>query len=492
MEHLSKAHAPDHPIYAKIRALSAVASEVFDELEVQPLFDDPDGVLSVDGWLPAESGDDLELTLWRPTGEAAGLCLLIGSHIDQGKAKPEHVYRLTPEPPSYGLELPDSGTAEGIRRALVPMTLIFELAEPTHLGLHGVERDRSLQQLNEAVVDGFDSGLSDVSDEAAEERGASIVEEIQLLCATGICTHVSFEYNHDLPSELATHGILDTADGDESALKVWTNPDEDSIWVSVNGNAHQYDPEAEAPNPKWHPDEGVRRLLAEAISDLCDIHFLALLLFAGTVLETKTRVAGSLTGYAAAAIEDPDDEDQDLDFEDEVFEDWRDSAEAFAEHCKLPLFGGVTLQEGPYGELNIAGTTHLGRPGENVELKVYWHLKDPDSEPEHWLAVGNASGPAHLADPAYPELLKGFPEECHDHLRHAIGHLHQMVHLAADVVAGKAEEARDYLEQRTDEGQLGDMILQTLESQSVSDAIEGLNGVARLYTGSMPEWAPLD
>lgn len=120
---------------------------------------------------------------------------------------------------------------------------------------------------------------------------------------------------------------------------------------------------------------------------------------------------------------------------------WHAWADQFGSHCKPGFLASVMLEESPFGNLNIRATTLNPVDGKMIDLQVYWKQDDEGDDAEHWLAVGTSTGPAHNVDPGYPELLAGIPEEAHDHVRHAIDHLHEMVHLAGGVLEARTAEA---------------------------------------------------
>jgi hypothetical protein len=137
--------------------------------------------------------------------------------------------------------------------------------------------------------------------------------------------------------------------------------------------------------------------------------------------------------------------------------------------------------------VNIHATAVDPITRQNVLLKVYWHREDDSAEPVHWLAADSATCRAHGGDPMRPELLAGFPQGSRDRILHAIDHLHDMEHLATDVVNAKAADMLDVLESVTVVGDVPELVAGSMQAEAIEDALAGLNGIARLYTGSLPE-----
>ncbi len=116
---------------------------------------------------------------------------------------------------------------------------------------------------------------------------------------------------------------------------------------------------------------------------------------------------------------------------------------------------------------------------------MYWKARE-DSEPEHWLSADSAATKAHTGDETYAELLAGFPQGGRDEIRHAITHLHTMVHIATDIVALRAAEPYEVFADQGRDSEADQKAAARISSTMVSDALAGIDGVARLYTGSVP------
>lgn len=68
----------------------------------------------------------------------------------------------------------------------------------------------------------------------------------------------------------------------------------------------------------------------------------------------------------------------------------------------------------------------------------------------------------------------------------AIGHLHDMVHLAGSVLEAKTEEAREFLDIRQPSEGIPDTLQHMMTRSTIEDTIAGLNGMALLYTVPCP------
>lgn len=84
-------------------------------------------------------------------------------------------------------------------------------------------------------------------------------------------------------------------------------------------------------------------------------------------------------------------------------------------------------------------------------------------------------------------MLADYPAASREHIRHAIGHLHEMVHLAGSVLEAKTEEARQFLDIRQSAEGIPDTLQNMMIRSTIEDTIAGLNGMALLYTGAMPD-----
>lgn len=167
------------------------------------------------------------------------------------------------------------------------------------------------------------------------------------------------------------------------------------------------------------------------------------------------------------------------------YPEWYGAADAFTEACRLPVFAAISVEESPLHAIDIRAMARDLIAGQNITLRVFWHQPDPGLDPEHWFAVGEATGPAHDVDPEYPELLAGIHPDSREHLRHVLDHLHEMVHDAEEVVFGKIEDMQ--LEIDRYPGHLPARTQEAMLDHAAAEAMNGLSGIARLYSGSPPE-----
>jgi phage-related protein len=95
--------------------------------------------------------------------------------------------------------------------------------------------------------------------------------------------------------------------------------------------------------------------------------------------------------------------------------------------------------------------------------------------------------PAHGKDVDIVGLVSAFPVKSQAYIAHALQHLHTMNHTVEDILEGKLKDVVEYLEPVVDnEDDLRDMT-RTLYASEFADTLAGLNGIARIHTGSFPQ-----
>jgi hypothetical protein len=87
-------------------------------------------------------------------------------------------------------------------------------------------------------------------------------------------------------------------------------------------------------------------------------------------------------------------------------------------------------------------------------------------------------------DPEYPDLLAATPGGKRDDIRHAIGNLHEMEHLAGNVLEAKSLEALEFLDSRKTHEE-AETAWQLNESPLVAAS---LDDAVRQYTRTSEAW----
>lgn len=469
----------DPRAYFIIRDAAAELAGAFDGIAFEPLFQRHPEVVSVVALLPgrhAAATCDIWLTLWRGYRDGLGKDgseQRLWLRTEELQSQPvEKVHALNRDVPGFGVELPDTIDRNGILlEGVTAMLKMLDAAIPVHRAQS--DKDLVYAALNQTLDEGFTGQSFEGGHHGSED---SAVAELEQLCADSDLESVEFEeYGVPGAGGFATKAFLDI--GDQLPMKVWSTAD-GTDWIEVAGRVQTMDaPELVFPGE----DQEEANLVAAMAAQLAEIHDVAAAIYEeldpeepGTVLDLLNSVAyAALNG--AAEMRGPH------------VQPWHRLADQFTEHCRLGFLAGVMLEESPFGNLNIRATTFDPATRKTTDLQVYWKQDDEGDMPEHWLSVGTATGPAHDVEPDYPELLAGIPAENREHIRHAISHLHEMVHLAGSVLEAKTAEASRFLESPQAAEAVPDTLQHIMIRSTIEDAIAGLNGVALLYTGAMPD-----
>lgn len=499
-----QAHPHGHDPYEPIREICAKQA-FFDELEFGTLFDEEDGFLAIKGSVevPTLEGE-IAMTLWRggreaedPTGMPTPLWLKVeGSSKDGDEFK--DTSPVDPDADDLGLTLPEffrTPQMVGAGRVLLDLLLA---AEPTDRGLTGAPRESNFELLEEAVQDGYDAADSwgDPDQETIDEDDSELA--LHTYCENSSLVSVSFELRMIAREEVfTTHAVLTTVAGDVP-LAMWIGPENGSdskrdLMLEVADRVQAmpddaYNDELYLPWGPGIPREQVRM----GLRYLRPIHMHAFTLYLRQLQHGTSphEVCAALGAMATNALKEGDPLPLSVYLPSGAplalpeGPEWHRAMDEFTAQCKLGLLAGVVVEESLHGNLNIRATTLDPVTRDYIELKVYWEEPADGSDPVHWLAAGEATNPAHGGDPAHPELLAGFPQQSKDHIRHGIDHLHEMVHLATDVVNGKAAEVAEVLAMAGMKGDVPDIVGGHMQAEAIEDALMGLNGIARLYTGS--------
>ncbi|WP_422759234.1 hypothetical protein [Paenarthrobacter sp. C1] len=472
----------DQQAYATIRQVAFGHLKMwFEGVAFEPLFGRHHDVVSVTAfpYVGRAGGDPLWLTVWQGyrdgTGEDGGeedFWLLIekSEHLQlanptwRRNARPVFL-PITPDAPGLGLTLPDLQLdTEQLLKLISNMVKLLVAGIPVHR--RRARRDEAFDALNAALQGEFPE--LDVEDDGG-------VADLEQLCADSDLESVEFgPYGAPGVKPFAASTFVDA--GDQVQLTVWS--DDDGVrWVDVSGEVQRMDgPELTVPAR----DRQEAELVEELVGQLGEIHDVARSIFHELDPGQPETAFDLLNAVAYLAMNGGMGSDN-LDGRS-----WHLWADQFGSHCKLGFLAGVMLEESPFGNLNIRATTLDPISRTSTDLQVYWKQDDEGQIPEHWLSVGTATAPAHDVDPEYPELLAGTPLEVRDYIRHAIGHLHEMVHLAGSVLEARTEEVIQFVEAKRTAEAVPTSVEHEMLRTPIDDAIAGLNGMARLYTGAMP------
>jgi hypothetical protein len=467
------------PPYLIIRNLAAELVGIVDELRFEPLLGVHPGIVSVVGQMSGEPlavHEAMLLTLWRGSDDGLveeeafkqGLWLRI-SGLPRG---PGRIAALDSGRADLGLDLAGAaGSVEAVRKGIRAMLTLLDAA----IEVHGKQADVDLtfQVLNQAIEEGVE-GSRPGPDGATFDEDSGLVSELEQLCTESDLDFV--EFGHFGPSAthpLASRTFLDM--NDQLSLTVWS--DENGFnWVDVAGRVQRMDsPEMLFPGE----DQDEADEIASLAEQLAEIHDAASVVFDELNTEESGLAFDLLNSVAYAAMNGAAEE------AGPHSRQWHRMADQFGNHCKLGLLAGVMLEESPFGNLNIRAATIDPVTRTMTDLQVYWKQDDEGDVPEHWLSVGTATGPAHDVDPEYPDLLAGIPPAARDYIRHAIDHLHEMVHLAGSVLEARAQEVIQFIEAKRAAEAVPASVEHEMIRTTIDDAIAGLNGIARLYTGAM-------
>jgi len=471
---------PDHAAYRRIRTICRSLGGVVDEVTFHPLDNGHGKVLSVQAVIPHRP--DLWITLWYghrdgrgKDGSAEGFWVRAGDHDSMGAVP---AAPLDPLRPGAGLTYP--AELEGkVRKTIRRLHEILTIADETHRGLGASDRILNLQQINDAAEDGM-----------AEYMHAGKIDDdpvhlLRTLCEESRLRSIEFSdlMGGAVPDSFTTQTQILFDDGPR-VLAVWFEPADDGHgdvpWLRVGGWFQRLPRKGTAdPAVMWPEKHG--DLISETCDLLLEIHELAVSVYEDVTTGGPEGAFSLLSAVAqSATAEDP---------EDRAHEGraWHTAVDEFTRLCRLGLFGGVVVDESPYGSLNVQADTFDPITDQPVRPQAYWE-QAADAAPVHWLAVGTATHPAHPADGGdlmRTELLSGFPQDSRYHLRHAIDHLHEMVHVAADVVNAKVAELAGMLQELEKEGSVSEVVAGQMKADAVEDALAGLNGIGRLYTGAL-------
>lgn len=467
----------------------------FDEIEFVP-FGSDDGALAVVGSteLPALGGE-IALTLWRgskegrpaPGQESEPMWLRFEGSTDSGDSF-QQLSSVDPGDETLGLTLPEHLLTAHLLESCHTLLNLLTAAEPTDQGLAGDARERNFEELDEAVQDGFDAA-EPIDDEDEEDMPNDF--RLHGYCAGGSFVTIAFGVNDE--GDFTTRAVMPTVAGDVP-LALWLEDGSTSegliYGLDLKGtrqrlSADFMNGELDAP---WAPSI-VQTQIKMGLQYLITIHEIAQDLFNEYEQLDEDQVCAALTMLSTNALKegDPLPLEVYLSGAAEVLHTgplWHDAMDEFTEQCRLGFMAGVVVEESLHGNLNIRATTMDPVTRDYVPLQVFWKEPADGSEPEHWLSVGSSTHPAHDEDETRSELLAGFAQESKEYISHAIDHLHEMVHVATDVVNGKSEEVTEALEMAASKAPVSEVVAGHMQAEAIEDALMGLNGVARLYTGS--------
>lgn len=477
----SPSHDSQDPrAYFIIRDVASELAGVFEDLRFEPLFKRHPGTVSVVALLPGDyvAGEqDTWLTLWRGHREGDGqdetghrLWLRIDRLAD-GRSD-DWIQTVDPDAPGFGLELPElAGDGDSLLEGVSGMVKLLETAVPVHRS--NGDTDLVFHALNDSLREGIAHGGREGGSHIFDEDEGPVAGLVQLCAESGLESVDFGPYAAPGEKPFATSAVLDLAD--QVQMTVWTDS-EGVDWIDVAGHVQRMEMQyLHFPGENQQDAELVSQLAVQ----LAAIHNAAEAIFRNLDPQ-KPDAAFELLNTAAFMAMNGGMEEPDL-----SITPWHAWADQFGAHCRLGFLAGVMLEESPFGNLNIRATTMDPGTRAVTDLQVYWKQDDEGDVPEHWLSVGTATSPAHDVDPEYPELLAGVPEGGREHIRHAITHLHEMVHLAGAILEARGQEATDFVDARKEVEAVPDEVEYEMIRGTIDDAIAGLNGIARLYTGAM-------
>lgn len=472
---------PDHPVYQKIRNICRGLGSTLDELHFDPLYGRHTKVLSVEAVIPRPwSGPSLWLTAWYghrdgrgKDGSTPGYWIRLDEHLPGTGA--EGVVPLDPDRPGAGLTYPADLKGK-IRKAVRKMHELLVLAGDSHRGLVGFARDRSFAQLNDAAYEG-------ISDALHADFNEDPVNALQTLCEESALESIEFApYVADaIPDRFSSKTSI-TLNGKPRQMAVWfesaADGGKDVPWMLVGGWVQRMPREGtDDPEVVWPEKNG--GLISEAYNRLLEIHEAAVAIYKDVTTGGPDGAFSLLSAAAEAATKDiPENRPHEG-------RTWHAGVDEFIRLCRLGIFAGVVVEESLHGGVHIRADTFDPITDHAIRLQVYWVQPGGNEEPVHWIAVGHASEPAHGGDPMRRSLLSGFPQDSRYHLRHAIDHLHDMAHVAVDVVNARTAELLAMIQEMGRTGDIAEAVAGKMKADSIDDSLAGLNGIARLYTGSL-------
>lgn len=474
----------DDPRYEYLRYLAGTVGGACEDIDFGPLHGRHRKVLAVNAAVPDPYYPGVRMTLWWGFRDGTGKDgSTEGWWVEMPASSP---VPLDPDRPGEGLDVPEFMKEEAVA-AVVVLHKLLVAARDVHAGLVGLARDMSFRQINDAV----DSGRIDASEGELygddDGDGESAVVDLMFVCGESLFSNVFFgEYSPE-PDVMATRAVLVLADMPVE-MTVWAADDE-VCWLEVGGVTRALPPFPEHPKLDWPgADKELAVLLNAAVHQLREIHEIAELVFDELMSGDQDISWTLMSASVNASIRE-----EESDMENHVAHvgaAWHDQLEEFTRNCRLGILVGVVVEESPLGPgLNARATTMDPVTRQPVALKVYWQAPGhPGEDPVHWLAADLAEAPAHGGDPMHPELLSGFAMDSRDAIRHAIDHLHDISDLATEVVAAREVEMRAMIDRAGGADVAGDasrIVAADMAAEAIEDALAALNGIARLYTGSM-------
>jgi hypothetical protein len=161
----------------------------------------------------------------------------------------------------------------------------------------------------------------------------------------------------------------------------------------------------------------------------------------------------------------------------------RDAMESFVSNCSVDLFRAVTVTESADAHLgfDIAASTVDPATEQVTPLRIFWRTDPGDEQFVHCYGIGNAWYEAHGDDEDLTELLAAFPEESRHHYVHALDHLHEISHAAAEVADANLSAAVALVE--GNDGPLSDEEVHQLSHDVYASTLVELNPLAWSISG---------
>lgn len=289
------------------------------------------------------------------------------------------------------------------------------------------------------------------------------------------------------PGILQVRAVLDLEGFPPAKVDYWKDS-ADVGWFSFEGAAYRVSGDelkelrlVDLPAETSNDDKLLLNRIAE---ELRGIHGLALQFLEGGYSVVRAAVFEALDSLAEEILADQDEDDE------EPLEQWEEFLQEFTHQCRMGLFRGLSVDESPdlTGAVNISAFVLDLDANEPIELKVYWQSEPDADAPAHWLAVGNTTVQEsdEGAESVYDELLADHEGESREHLQHCVLHLHELAHLATDIIMMRANRPYELFAEAQLDEHPSDAAMEAMAATEVSDALAGLNGIARLYTGSRP------
>ncbi|HEX9227839.1 MAG TPA: hypothetical protein VF885_14470 [Arthrobacter sp.] len=341
--------------------------------------------------------------------------------------------------------------------------------------------------------------------------GHPVYEQIMLLCLDAVEDEIFFEPLFDKHvAVLSVTGTLSLDLYQDTVVTVWAGsrsgkPDtaEDALWIRI-ASTMPADGVSDSEIQELRPSEDMLGLdldsedAPEWVLDVAE-HLLMLLMVAAPTHEGLTGAARirsfiQLNNAAQEGILVSRHEEDELDEEDDHqghddgnpnHKPWHHYVDDFAQQCRLGFLFHVAVQESPHGGFDISSETYPPTLGKPVSLKVFMHQGATEDLPSHWFAADDASGPAHgQGEDAMDGILGGYPADARGFIGHSLEHLHRMGHLVQNVAEAKIREVLEMTSLALAEREVPSEITGLLVTEAVADSLAGLNGIARLHTGT--------